>query len=222
MSDDPSNISTVRLRWPADRRDQIVGATLVGLVVVLLGYASGIGVEAPGAQAAGGGPASHLGPPAGPASDQSPVLVQAPSSSGGAPPTTAGGYVGAVPKDQPSNPGPVGGTTPGTASPTVPAPPVTPTPTGSQPPSTPSPPDSTATSPAPPESTGSQPSDPETSPSSGAPSSTPPTGTVLGGLLPPTLVPCLLDPLTAPLNGLLGLGDLFGTCPTTTSAGGAP
>ena len=30
--------------WPADRREAVVAATLVGAVVVILGYASGLGV----------------------------------------------------------------------------------------------------------------------------------------------------------------------------------
>jgi hypothetical protein len=237
VSDDPSSISTVRLRWPADRRDQVVGATLVGLVVVLLGYASGIGAEGPGAQAAGGGPASTLGPPGTPTSDSSPVLVQAPPSSGGAQPTATGGYLGAVPPNQPSEAGPGGGigtsialsttSAPGTTPtpPTTPAPPATPTPTGSQPPSSPTTPSSPSASP--PTASGSQPTDPgggTSSPAPGGPTSSSPGGSVLGGLLPPNLLPCLLDPLTAPLTGLLGLGGgLLGTCPApTASAGGAP
>jgi hypothetical protein len=34
---------------------------------------------------------------------------------------------------------------------------------------------------------------------------------------PPNLLSCLLDPITAPLGGLLGLGDVLGSCPTSTA-----
>ncbi|NUP49963.1 MAG: hypothetical protein HOW97_22025, partial [Catenulispora sp.] len=80
MSDNPSK--TFAGRWRADRRDEAVGATLVGLVVVLLGYASGVGAGGSGGTvAAGGGPQGIPGSPPAPASATSPVLVQAPSTS---------------------------------------------------------------------------------------------------------------------------------------------
>ena len=50
------NTSSPAASWPADHRDQIVGATLAGMVLVLLGYASGIGGGGGVAQATGGPP----------------------------------------------------------------------------------------------------------------------------------------------------------------------
>ena len=83
MSDNPSKAATGRTRQPVDRRDEAVGATLVGLVVVLLGFASGIGSGGPGTAVAGGsgqapttaGSSSGAPTPAGP-----PALIQASSS----------------------------------------------------------------------------------------------------------------------------------------------
>ncbi len=78
-----------------DRRDQIIAATLVGTVLVLLGYASGIGGGGGAAQAAGGpDPGVIAQAPSPSASGPAPVIVQATGGSGdsGAPGGYGSGY----------------------------------------------------------------------------------------------------------------------------------
>lgn len=210
MSDNPSKAAEGRAGRPVDRRDEAVGATLVGLVVVLLGFASGIGAGGSGTEVAGGGSQapttagslSGAPTPAGP-----PALIQASSSAsagGDQYPPTGGLPVG---PNQSSAPVPVGATSGPVAGP--PGPP-------SSVPSTPMPtPTSVISGPPYPTSTGpstSVPSSPDGSPStpppvviSGDPSSPPATD----------VLSCLLDPITAPLGGLLGLGNVLGSCPSS-------
>ena len=77
-------------RWPVDHRDQIVGATLVGIVLVLLGYASGIGGGSGVAQASGGAAPGTLAVAPSPSVGGSPpAIIQAIGSGDGGVP---GGY----------------------------------------------------------------------------------------------------------------------------------
>ena len=125
------------MRGPALRRDHVIAASLAGAVVVVVGYASGIGLrpgtaaatppvvadgghpvttETPGpqplpvGQLPTGGPASPL--PAVPVGDQPPVPV---------PP----GDIGVTPVPDPGSPGPGTPPPPSSPPPTTPAPPGT-------------------------------------------------------------------------------------------------
>lgn len=85
--------SAARPRWPADRRDEIVAATLVGMVVVLLGYASGIGVSAGmGAPSAGSTPGAVTELPSANPTSPAPVIVSATGAPGGDATSDPGGY----------------------------------------------------------------------------------------------------------------------------------
>ncbi|WP_033262276.1 hypothetical protein [Amycolatopsis vancoresmycina] len=126
------------MRGPALRRDHVIAASLAGAVVVVVGYASGIGLHpgtaaaAPPAVADGG----HPGTPEPPATQPLPV-GQLPT---GGPATP----LPAVPVgDQPSSPVPPGDTgvapvpespTPDTPPPPSPSSPATPVPPGTDPP----------------------------------------------------------------------------------------
>jgi hypothetical protein len=93
-----------RAAWPGDHRDEIVAGVLVGAVVVVLGYASGIG----GGSTAAGQQARALGPPAttapagtapqpsGPAESQSAEPPAARQPAGGTGGTGGAGGVGDV------------------------------------------------------------------------------------------------------------------------------
>lgn len=213
MSDIPSRAAAGRIRRPVDRRDEAVGATLVGLVVVLLGFASGIGAGggttavAGGGQAPGiGGPSSGAPTPAGP-----PAIIQASSSSSAAaggdqypPPgdTQAGPNQSSAPTSAGATSGPVAGPTSPLPSTPMPTPLPTPTSVISQSPY----PTSIGSSPSDPSSPDGSPSTPPPVVISGDPSTTP----------APDVLSCLLDPITAPLGGLLGLGNLLGPCPNPT------
>lgn len=216
MSENSSKAHAGRGRRLVDRRDEAVGATLVGLVVVLLGYASGIGAGGGGggvSSAVGGGPPNVVGSSgAGPAPDTSPVIVQASSSSAAADgdgfplpgdPTSPG-----VTNQPSAHPTPSGAPSSSSAGPTpTPTPSSGPTVIVSQsqslgptdtPTSTPSPSGLPSGTPSP------------------TPSSTPTTpGGLLTGLLPSNLLPCLLGPV----DNLLGLGGLLGQCPSSTAPG---
>jgi hypothetical protein len=215
VSDNPSKTLAGRGRKPGDRRDEVVGATLVGLVVVLLGYASGIGAGGSGGSwssiAAGGTAPSVPGSSAAPASATSPVLIQASTSPNGSSAWNPGladstGPTSAKPTSAPSaSVGPSPSSVASSALPTTPTPTSPPTVIGSQS-QTPEPTDSTTSEPSP----SGQPS---TSPS------VPVSSGLLLGLLPPDLLPCLLGPV----NSLLGLGNLLGPCqPAPSSASGTP
>jgi hypothetical protein len=206
VSGNPHKTIAGRGRRPGDRRDEAVGAALVGLVVVLVGYASGIGAGGSGGSgppiAAGGGAPSVPGSSAAPTSAPSTVLVQATPTSGDdpAPADPAGGPVA---PNQTFAASTSGGAPP---SPVVnPVLPTTPTPTSI--------PTVIVSQPQTPEPTGSTPSGPSSSDQpSTSPSSAAPTG-LLPALIPPNLVPCLLGPV----DSLLGLGGLLGQCQTATS-----
>src|SRR5947209_12047239 len=74
----PAGGNAASTRRAVDHRDQIIGATLVGTVLVLLGYASGIGGGGGTAQAAGGpGPGVIARAPSPSSSEPSPGIVQA-------------------------------------------------------------------------------------------------------------------------------------------------
>jgi hypothetical protein len=78
------NTSSPAANWPADHRDQIVGATLAGMVLVLLGYASGIGGGGGVAQATGGPAPGTLVVASSPtANGSAPDVIQATGGSGG-------------------------------------------------------------------------------------------------------------------------------------------
>ncbi|MCD9872928.1 hypothetical protein [Streptomyces guryensis] len=76
-----------RASWPADHRDEIVAGTLVAAVVVVLGYASGIGAPAPTTIDTASPPATETSAP--------PHQPTARSATG--PPDTAAGNYGSVP-----------------------------------------------------------------------------------------------------------------------------
>lgn len=223
MSDNPSKTTAGRARRPMDRRDEAVGATLVGLVVVLLGYASGIGTDATGTTTAAGGPAPSAGGSSGTSMSLAPpVLIQASPSTSAT--SAAGGDRHPVPGDDTGPVGPYPSSAPSTApgATTGPGP-------SSPPPSTPPPasapmPTSTPTGPVviggPPAPTSTGPGSSEPSSPGGPPSTSPPT--VISAdpttSLPSNLLPCVLEPVTAPLGGLLGLGGVLGsTCPTPSA-----
>jgi len=109
--------SAARPLRPADRRDEIVAAALVGMVVVLLGYASGIGGSGGTATASGvPTPGAVVQPTTAPTSP-APVIVSATGIPSGNPTSDPGYYLysNTVPTGNPTNP---------TAGPTsAPAPP---------------------------------------------------------------------------------------------------
>lgn len=77
------NTSSPAASWPADHRDQIVGATLAGMVLVLLGYASGIGGGGGVAQATGGpAPGTLVVASSPPTNGSAPDVIQATGGSG--------------------------------------------------------------------------------------------------------------------------------------------
>jgi len=76
-----------RASWPGDHRDELVAGALVAAVVVVLGYASGIGAQAPTTIDTASPPASGTSPP--------PHQPSARSETG--PPDTAAGNYGSVP-----------------------------------------------------------------------------------------------------------------------------
>jgi hypothetical protein len=88
VSRHPSKPFSTRARWPSDHRDELVAAALVGLVVVLLGYASGIGGSSNAATAAGG-PSAVIAPDTPSPTGPSPVIVRATTPDSG-----SGGYGG--------------------------------------------------------------------------------------------------------------------------------
>jgi hypothetical protein len=79
----PRKLFSTRARWPSDHRDELVAAALVGLVVVLLGYASGIGL---GSNAASGDGSAIIAPGSPAPTGPSPFIVRATPGSG------SGGY----------------------------------------------------------------------------------------------------------------------------------
>ncbi|WP_406493394.1 hypothetical protein OHB06_21615 [Streptomyces sp. NBC_01604] len=64
-----------RAEWPRDHRDEVVAGALVGAVIIVLGYASGIGAPSGTAEAAA--------PPASPPAASAPASPAAPGNSGG-------------------------------------------------------------------------------------------------------------------------------------------
>ncbi|WP_078912618.1 hypothetical protein [Streptomyces sp. NRRL S-646] len=83
-----------RASWPGDHRDELVAGTLVAAVVVVLGYASGIGAQAP----------TTIDTASPPASGTSPTPHQPSARSETGPPDTTAGNYGS---------GPAGGYWPG-------------------------------------------------------------------------------------------------------------
>ncbi|MGW3116973.1 hypothetical protein ACWDBW_07460 [Streptomyces sp. NPDC001107] len=77
---------SARVSWPADHRDEIVAGALVAAVVVVLGYASGIGAPAPTTVDTASPPASETSP--------QPHRPTARSATG--PPDTAAGNYGSA------------------------------------------------------------------------------------------------------------------------------
>ena len=78
MSRNSSSSISVKSRRTADHRDEIVAATLVGMVLVLLGYASGIAGGSGAAQASGSSaPNAVAVQPSLTSSGPAPVIVQA-------------------------------------------------------------------------------------------------------------------------------------------------
>ncbi|HET9172414.1 MAG TPA: hypothetical protein VFN97_23510 [Actinospica sp.] len=93
MPHTPRRSSAARPRRPADRRDEIVAATLVGMVVVLLGYASGIGGSAGAATpSAGSTPGAVAEQPSANPTGPAPVIVSATGGPSGVPTSDPGGY----------------------------------------------------------------------------------------------------------------------------------
>lgn len=113
--------------WPADRREAVVAATLVGAVVVILGYASGLGLTTTRSDAlaiappGGGTTARPALPPGGgtPANAPQPGGAGTDSPSGAAPPQP--GTPPAPIPPEPVQPSPTATPTP--APPPVPLPP---------------------------------------------------------------------------------------------------
>ncbi|MDN3023024.1 hypothetical protein [Streptomyces sp. S.PB5] len=62
-----------RAAWPGDHRDEVVAGALVGAVVIVLGYASGIGAPSPS------GPGAAAAPPTSPPATTAPPSPAAPS-----------------------------------------------------------------------------------------------------------------------------------------------
>lgn len=82
MSRHPRIPFSIRAQWPSDHRDELVAAALVGLVVVLLGYASGIGLGGTNSSAAAGGPSAVIAPASPSPTGPSPVIVRATGGDG--------------------------------------------------------------------------------------------------------------------------------------------
>src|SRR5438270_13818864 len=76
----------------ADHRDQIIGATLVGTVLVLLGYASGIGGGGCAAQAAGRPAPGVIARSPGPSDTGPPPALREATGHPGAPSGAGYGY----------------------------------------------------------------------------------------------------------------------------------
>ncbi|WP_217242328.1 hypothetical protein [Streptomyces sp. AC555_RSS877] len=93
-----------RVEWPRDHRDEVVAGALVGAVVIVLGYASGIGAPSGTAEAAV--------PPTSPPAATAPASPVAPGGSG-AQDTGTGSGGGFGTGELPSH-GSVGGVGPGT------------------------------------------------------------------------------------------------------------
>jgi hypothetical protein len=186
-----------RSQWSAGHRDEIVAASLVGLVAVLLGYASGVGLDgAAGSAAAAAGPAplEALRPTA---ANPAPVVVQASSTSAasqgadsGAPATHGGPAAATTPQ-------------PGTTAPPGPTVSRLPGPTffPSDPMSGPMPTSAPTSSP--------QPAEPPSTSTSGGPST-----------IPPAPMPSPAQPSTAASTGQLPVVGSLACLLSATGLGG--
>jgi hypothetical protein len=84
--------------WPVDRRDEIVAGVLVAAVVVVLGYASGIGAPVAGSANGASPPVSSQAPPPAPTPSADPSAAAPPEeAAGGIVPGAQTGSGGALP-----------------------------------------------------------------------------------------------------------------------------
>ena len=203
-----SQNESARARGPADHRDEIVAAALVGTVLVLLGYASGIGGgSGPARASSGSAPNTVALVPAPASSGPSPVIVQATGGSGGGFSSGygAGGGYGGYGGDG-GGQGPAPAANPGGASGPTPAPSSTPS----------------ASSPDPVIVGGSPSASPGGTASGGSGQLTCLLGSTSAGLLPtdPAGLTGILSGVTSTVGSVLG--GLLGPCPAASPTPSAP